>query len=315
MRWKWEIENENRFKEKVEKSLIHFSYLRRENELTNHSKEKNTKFDENDVDIKMSNDALWSKNKQFKKKFVKMMQKIKRFFEKKAYQINFFSFENKTIDIFRLIFKMSIIKEIRRTFKHYKNLEKKSSSEFLWKENKLNQSFVVSNDLLDYLSFWWNKIEYDEFEIATIIEIEHKMRNSTKNETRYQKLKQVYQISQSFVVFVDLFFYKKKKTFDHVQMRFLISRKSIVYRKEILIKNFTTFLEWVKNFFMFINSLIATKKNKTKIMLLMKTWKNIFVKNIKNMLVIDLIEHRILIYRIVISKIAKSMLYIVEKIT
>ena len=58
MKWKWEIENENRFKKRVEKSLTHFSYLRRENELTNHSKKKSTKFDENDVDIKMSNDAL-----------------------------------------------------------------------------------------------------------------------------------------------------------------------------------------------------------------------------------------------------------------
>ena len=140
------------------------------------------------------------------------------------------------------------------------------------------------------------------------------MRDSTKDETRYQKLKQVYQINQSFVVFVDLFFYEKEKTFDHIQMRFLISRKSIAHRRKILIKNFIIFLEWEKNFFMFINSLIATKKNRTKIMLLMKTWKNIFVKNIKNMLVIDLIEYRILIYRIIISKVVKSMLYTIEKI-
>ena len=234
--------------------------------------------------------------------------------KKKTYQINVFFFENKTISIFRLIFKLSIIKEIRRIFKHYENLEKKSSSESFWKKNKLNQFFVVSNDLLDYLSFWWNEIEYDKFEIATIIEIEHKIKNFIKNETRYQKLKQIYQINQSFVVFVDLFFYKKKKTFDHIQMRFLISQKLIAHRREILIKNFIAFLEWVKNFFMFINSLIATKKNKTKMILLMKTWKNIFVKNIKNMLVIDLIEHRILIYRIIISKIVKSILYTIEKI-
>ena len=58
------------------------------------------------------------------------MQKIKKSFEKKTYQVNFFFFENKTIDIFRLIFKLSITKESRRTFKYYKNLKKNSSNEF-----------------------------------------------------------------------------------------------------------------------------------------------------------------------------------------
>ena len=63
-----------------------------------------------------------------------------------------------------------------------------------------------------------------------------------------------------------------------------------------------------------IECTIEIENQRKQTQLLFETWKNLFVKNVRNMSSIDLLEHYISTYVNAISMIAKSMLYIAKKI-
>ena len=63
-----------------------------------------------------------------------------------------------------------------------------------------------------------------------------------------------------------------------------------------------------------LKSLIETNDKRKKATLLFEIWRDIFVKDVRDMSVTDLIEHHISIYNSCVSVVAKSILYSAEKI-
>ena len=112
----------------------------------------------------------------------------------------------------------------------------------------------------------------------------------------------------------DLNVSKKKKIFDHNQFKFLIERRFEQYRRSLLTTDSSTFIEWIKKFSKMIECTIETKNQRKQTQLLFETWKNLFVKDVRNMSSIDLLEHHISTYANAISVIAKSILYTTKKI-
>ena len=137
--------------------------------------------------------------------------------------------------------------------------------------------------------------------------------NKVKRQKNQKKSYEIicHRVREDYEIDCDL---KKKKIFDYYQLKFFIDRRSRHYRRILVTKDTLKFANWIQKFSDMLRSLIETNDERKKITLLFEIWRNIFVKDVRNMSITDLIEHQISTYSSCVSVAAKSILYSAEKI-
>ena len=106
----------------------------------------------------------------------------------------------------------------------------------------------------------------------------------------------------------------EERVFEKDRMSFSTKRRSTKSRRKLLTKISQKFDLWLKSFSDLMRDLIIIEQKKHQVLCLLKTWKDIFVINIRDMSSTNLIKHKILIYQHIISRMTKSILYTTKKI-
>ena len=107
---------------------------------------------------------------------------------------------------------------------------------------------------------------------------------------------------------------EKNESFKKDHLNFLTQRRSSKYRRSLFTTDISKFESWFIRFSNMLNSTLKNAKQIQKIKIFFETWKNFFVEDVKHMSVTNLIEHHIFTYLNSVFVVARSVLYIAEKI-
>lgn len=129
-----------------------------------------------------------------------------------------------------------------------------------------------------------------------------RMRDATEDERRFQC-----QVASGFSA--------EEDEFGTQRLGFPTERRPRSYRRKMKINCDDTDDAWISTFPKLIGELAQTPEQIHKARLLIATWRDLFVENIRDMPKTDLIEHRIPMYNDAVPNVAKPVLYTSEEVT